>query len=94
MADRSYKVIESRFTVDVGRYVIRVWRDESELKESYDFTDLRYEINRFVYRYGAETATKADFAEMLIKMDRVAAVEVCDAPEWGSQGIVLYREWP
>lgn len=89
---KEFAVIESMFTGQVSNQdshemlVVRVWRDEEEVREHYDNSDLEQclEDNRDKKRH--------DIARAVAAMPRVNAVEV---KELGSgMGVLIYREWP
>lgn len=80
-------------TIEDGDFVVRVWRDEDELKDKYDNTELIDAHNNAVYDSVKERKqfSKAAVAKRIIAVPRVSAVEVKD--RWGA-GVVVYREWP
>lgn len=66
---------------------VRVWREENEVRSSYDETneDLLAVVRKF------DPFARKEIAEALANMPRVTAVEVTD--EHGC-GVVIYSEWP
>lgn len=75
---------------------IRVWREETELKDQYDNRDLNAVVFAFLRRKDAEgnpepVRRKSVLAEMFAAVPRVNAVEVKDS---GGSGVVVYVSWP
>src|SRR5262245_21914316 len=91
-----FAIIESMTTIVLVEHVnptsagllVRVWRNEEELKEDYDNQDL-IETAHHLYRYGEG---KAGIARALGLMPRVNAVEV--KTNMGGNGVVVYKDWP
>lgn len=81
-----YAVIESMTKIVHNGFTIRVWRDQSTVKDYYNNVDL---VALFITK--GPPITMASIVEALAKLDRVNAVEVTDAD---GNGTVVYTEWP
>lgn len=82
---------ESMTYLTVGRFTVRVWRDEAEDIES----DRRFSNGDLEDRALELTDDNCDnpviIAREFCKLQRVAAVEVLDV---NRNGCVVYRNWP
>jgi hypothetical protein len=76
-------------------YVIRVWREQSDIQDEYNNTDLY----TAVYRHQAKNAQDGNsicikptvLIKELLELGRVNAVEIVDK---GGVGVVAYKNWP
>lgn len=85
---KRYAFVESMTTVKLYSHVVRVWREEKEVKTEYENTD----IMRFILELAVVPAiTGKAIAERVIAMPRVTAVEVINHL---GNGTVIYKEWP
>lgn len=80
------RVIESMTRIVKHPWVIRVWREESDLQDRYDNSDIILMLDE---QY-ADYPTK--IAEAVLEMPRVNAVEVVDRIK--GDGVVVYKDWP
>ena len=80
------RIIESmtRITLPNKTY-IRVWRQEFELKDSYDNDDLSVVANLSIH------LTPSKIAEKICELPRINAVEVLGAD---GAGVLIYPDWP
>jgi hypothetical protein len=88
-------VYESMTKLHVGRFLVRVWRAESGLKDSYEHAnrDL-YEVAKLLNNKWVENLfviQPTEVANEYLKLDRINAVEVLDAD---GNGMVVYPDWP
>lgn len=80
------RIIESMFKVCLPNgMTIRVWRNETELRSTYDNNDINIVANLNTHLQLHE------MAELVCKLPRVNAVEVLDA--YGD-GVLIYPDWP
>jgi hypothetical protein len=83
-------IVESMTQVDcVGGLRVRAWRDEGEVKDVYDNSDVRRAVELTV-RMCRGRANIREVALTLMQLERVSAVEVTQH----GNGVVLYAEWP
>lgn len=87
---KPYPCIESTIDLYAYGWLVRVWIDEGEVKESYGNTDLKEDIRLFVSTRPA--ASMKEIATYVAGKDRVNAVQVKHAAT--GNGIVLYVNWP
>lgn len=66
---------------------IRVWRQEEEVKNKYDNSDIVQRVNLLHER----EQTPSQVAKMITTMPRVNAVEVLDRE---GNGPLIYNDWP
>lgn len=80
-------LIDSVFKMTTKKLVIRVWRRESEVRWSYDNTDLALAVNKTPEK----DHNPAHLAVLLQSMPRVSAVEVLWAEHGvGGDGIIIH----
>jgi hypothetical protein len=84
---RVYPCVESMTKLRIGIFDVRVWRDESEVKE-YDNSDL-IKLEKLLSGMGKPDSNEHDLAVEIANMPSVSAVEVT----WEGNGIVLYTQW-
>ena len=92
-----YPLIESRATFGIGlsaKYMVRTWRKETEIKAEYEWRDLYLAAEAAYAECQLKHKVKSAIAEAVAACDRITAVEVCDNTSHGSEGIIIYREWP
>ena len=84
------QLIESMTSATIREHgwSVRVWRDEDELHESYDNSDIHDLVEEIDY---SARAIMVVIVHAIMELPRVSAVEVKDHL---GNGIVLYREWP
>ena len=83
------RVIESMTQCWVGIYRVRVWREETEVREDYNNDD----IHRIVHSYfDVSEWNIPKLVEELSKLERINAIEVIH--KHTGAGVVWYREWP
>ena len=94
---REFPVIESMTTIRLNNLIVRVWRDEIEVKDLYENHDLIHG-NPYLTSVIAEFNEGADrqlspgrVARGIAMAARVSAVEVKDH---AGNGIVIYTQWP
>jgi hypothetical protein len=86
-----YVCIESTLDFSVGYLKIRVWRNETAVKNKYSNQDI-IQATRKLYRSSLQSQLSIKpFAELVAKMPRVNAVQVIDLTT--NEGIVLYTNW-
>ncbi len=97
-------VIESMHVVDVGNTLfgqlplrIRIWREEDEVKDEYEWRELEGHLTEkmevwFQEKEWHPRKLPRRFAEHILGLNRVNAVEVTNA--FSGKGIILYKEWP
>lgn len=79
------RIVESMTRIAVGSYVIRVWRNEDELRSSYDNQDL-------IKFCGDNSAMPIhDLAQAVSLLESVNAVEVLTGD---GNGVLIYPNWP
>lgn len=82
------RVIESMTNLSIysnvfGLCKIRVWRQETEIRDNYDNSDIIQLINK-------PWGSRRELIEAIEKVDRVNAVEVLDRND---NGTILYPDW-
>ena len=86
------------FRMETPRAVIRVWREETEIKDNYDNTDIAQAVNKIV----PALHTPSRLIPLIAAMPRVNAVSVLRSngrgddgkPNPGGDGVVFYNDWP
>jgi len=81
--------------LSVDGYIIRVWREEADISEKHENSDLYCAV----HSHQAKKAQNGDVICMkpkelikeLLLLDRVNAVEIVDK---GGAGTVVYNSWP
>ena len=80
------RIIESMTRVTLpNKMYIRVWRQENELKSTYDNSDI-YTLCKLNTYMSPE-----QLAEKICTLSRINAVEVLDAD---GSGLLIYPDWP
>jgi hypothetical protein len=90
-----YAVIESRWSRVYNTLKVRIWRQEEEIKDKYDNTDL----DKAFDNWGKQFQNKLwksipQLVEALVGCGRVNAVEVLTGYGLEEHGFVVYPEWP
>jgi hypothetical protein len=80
------RIIESMTRVTLpNKMYIRVWRQENELKATYDNNDIHRLCKLNTYM------SPEQLAEKVCTLPRINAVEVLDAD---GSGLLIYPDWP
>lgn len=95
-------MIESTENFSVGRFRVRVWRDEERLLPIYDNADVLNAARAFVFAHSAvpTEVLSLDLVRCLLELPRVSAAEVqirispFDLDIAPISGVVVYQEWP
>jgi hypothetical protein len=86
MAYPPFPCIESTVEFTAGRYEVRAWINEGELKDDYDNSSFKADA---IFR---ARLPLGQFAEQIARLQGVNAVHVKDRAT--GDGIVIYVNWP
>ena len=89
---KKFPCIESMTRVAVDGLVVRVWREEESIQETYENSDIAEEVRRICGAYyEASEASRKDIVAALVDLPRINAVEVTNV---NGDGVVVYVNWP
>jgi hypothetical protein len=80
--------IESTVDVRFGGLLVRVWREENELRDWYDNSDVTHTADKYL-REGARLSV---VVKHVAELPRINAVQVIN--EGRGEGVVVYTVWP
>lgn len=88
---KEFAVVESMTRLVVGIYIVRIWREEEDLRPIYEAT--RTELLAAIGKaasFGTPN-TPAEIIRTVYTLERINAVEVVGE---SGQGVICYKNWP
>lgn len=91
---KKYPCIESMTTIKVDFLKIRVWREQTEIQDYYDNTDIQAFVNEIVQREFPYPVGQCDIEEISTKLAELPNVNAVEVKDKCGNGVVIYTNWP